>query len=95
MHLAINVYLDGGKPGTSAGFDIKERSRSACGGDFWLSPTAGEGGGVDIEFFLTRDAMLEWKLRKTWLPLKMHKQGRGVIGKDGSHSSTKDLWVSY
>ena len=34
MHLAINVYLDGGKPGTFAGFEIKERSRSACCGDF-------------------------------------------------------------
>ena len=53
------------------------------------------GGGADIEFFPTRDAMLEWKLRKTWLSLKMHKQGRWVIGKDGSHSSNKDLWVSY
>ena len=37
------------------------------------------GRGRDIEFSLTRDAMLEWKLRKTWLPLKLHKQGgRGV-----------------
>ena len=36
MHLAINVYLDGGKPGTSAGFDIKERSRSA-NGTMWRS----------------------------------------------------------
>ena len=34
MHLAINAYLDGGKPGTFAGFEIKERSRSACCGDF-------------------------------------------------------------
>ena len=34
MHLAINVYLDGGKPGTFAGFEIKERSRSACCGNF-------------------------------------------------------------
>ena len=24
MYLAINVYLDGGKPGTSGGFNIKE-----------------------------------------------------------------------
>ena len=32
-------------------------------------------GGRDIEFSLTRDAMLEWKLRKTWLALKLHKQG--------------------
>ena len=45
MHLAINVYLDGGKPGTFAGFEIKERTRSACCGDFWLSPIAGGGGG--------------------------------------------------
>ena len=56
-------------------------------------------GGGGIEFSLTRDAMLEWKLRKTWLPLKLHKQLGGggglVIGKDGSHSSNKDLWVSY
>ena len=28
MHLAINVYLDGGKPGTFAGFEIKERQVS-------------------------------------------------------------------
>jgi len=34
MYLATNVYLDGGKPGTFAGFDIKEQSRSACGGQF-------------------------------------------------------------
>ena len=34
MHLAIAVYLNGGKPGTFAGFEIKERSRSACCGDF-------------------------------------------------------------
>ena len=60
-------------------------------------------GGGGIEFSLTRDAMLEWKLRKTWLPLKLHKQagwggeegGGLVIAKDGSHSSNKDLWVSY
>ena len=50
--------------------------------------------------------MLEWKLRKTWLPLKLHKQAGGgggggggvsglVIAKYGSHSSNKDLWVSY
>ena len=59
-------------------------------------------GGGGIEFSLTRDAMLEWKLRKTWLPLKLHKQAGGggergglVIAKDGSHSSNKDLWVSY
>ena len=26
MHVAINVYLDGGKPGTSGGFDVKEVS---------------------------------------------------------------------
>ena len=57
-------------------------------------------GGGGIEFSLTRDAMLEWKLRKTWLPLKLHKQAGGkrgglVIAKDGSHSSNNDLWVSY
>ena len=34
MYLAINVYQDGGKPGTFAGFDVKELSRSACGGHF-------------------------------------------------------------
>ena len=34
MHLGINVYLDGGKLGTFAGFEIKERSRSACCGEF-------------------------------------------------------------
>ena len=73
MHLAIAVYLDGGKPGTFAGFEIKERSRSACCGDFWLSPIAGGAEGEDIEFSLTRDAMFEWKLRKTWLPVKLHK----------------------
>ena len=31
------------------------------------------GGGGDIEFSLTRDAVLEWKRRKTWLPVKLHK----------------------
>ena len=55
-------------------------------------------GGGGIEFSVTRDAMLEWKLRKTWLPLKLHKQaggGGGGMAKDCSQSSNKDLWVSY
>ena len=72
MHLAINVYLDGGKPGTSGGFDIKEVS--LWWGLLTIANCWGEGG---KEFSLTRDAMLEWKLRNTWLPLKLHKQGRG------------------
>ena len=40
-------------------------------------------GGGGIEFSLTRNAMLEWKLRKTWLPLKLHKQGEGGRGGGG------------
>ena len=95
MHLAINVYLDGGKPDTCAGFDMTEVSL------LWrLLIIASCWGGGGIEFSLTRDAMLEWKLRKSWLPLKLHKQagrrgGGVVIAKDGSHSSNKDLWISY
>ena len=73
MHLAINVYLDGGKPGTFSRFEIKERSRSACCGETFDYRQLLGGGGGDIEFSLTRDAMLEWKLRKTWLPVKLHK----------------------
>ena len=69
MHLAINVYLDGGKPDTCAGFDMTEVSL------LWrLLIIASCWGGGGIEFSLTRDAMLEWKLRKSWLPLKLHKQ---------------------
>ena len=34
----------------------------------------GRGAG-DTEFSPTRDAILEWKPRKTWLPLKLHKKG--------------------
>ena len=55
MHLAIKVYLDGGKPGTSGGFNIKEVSlwcRLLIITNCW--------GGGGIEFSLTRDAMLEW-----------------------------------
>ena len=48
------------------------QSKSACDEHFWLSPTAGVG---------TRN--LEWKLRKTWLPLQLHKQGVVI---------TKDAW---
>ena len=32
-------------------------------------------GGGGIEFSLTKDATLEWKLKKTWLPLQLHKKG--------------------
>ena len=41
---------------------------------------------------------MDYKLRKTWLPLQLHKQregGGGVITKDGSYSSHQGLWVSY
>ena len=44
------------------------KSKSARGDHFWLSPDAG---------VKTRD--LEWKLRKTWLPLQLHKQGGGGL----------------
>ena len=46
-------------------------------------------GGGGIEFSLTRDAMLEWKLRKTWLPLKLHKQAGGGGGGGGGGDSQK------
>ena len=53
--IAINVYLDGGKPGTSGGFNIKEVSL------WWrLLTIANCWDRIDIEFSLTRDTILEW-----------------------------------
>ena len=53
--IAITVYLDGGKPGTSGGFNIKEVSL------WWrLLTIANCWDRIDIEFSLTRDTILEW-----------------------------------
>ena len=62
MHLAINVYLDGGKPDTSGRFNIKEVS-------LWcrLLTIANCWDQINIEFSLTSNTILEWKLRKTIL----------------------------
>ena len=54
MHLAINVYLDGGKPDTSGRFNIKEVSlwcRLLTIDNCWDQ--------INIEFCLTRDTILE------------------------------------
>ena len=62
MHLAINVYLDEGKPGTSGGTDIRHASQPVVETfDYCQYYTQGVG-----TFFLTRDAILEWTLRKPW-----------------------------
>ena len=74
MHLriAVNVYLDGGKPGISAGFDIKEVSLvetfdycQLLGSGYCILSNQGCHFGMESL----------WKLRKTWLPLQLHKQG--------------------
>ena len=62
--IAINVYLDGGKPGTSGGFNIKEVSL------WWrLLTIANWWDQIDIEFSLTRDNILEWKLQRKTTPV--------------------------
>ena len=61
MHLAINVYLDGGKPDTCAGFDMTEVSL------WWrllIIANCLGGGGGGFKFSLTRDAMLELEAEK-------------------------------
>ena len=62
--MAITVCLDGGKPGTSGGFNIKEVSL------WWrLLTIANWWDQIDIEFSLTRDTILEWKLQRKTTPV--------------------------
>ena len=87
LHIAVNVYLDGGKLSTSVGFHIKDASL------WWRVLIIANCWDEGIEFSSTKDATLEWKLRKS---PGYHSSciSTRLITKDGSHSSYKDLWVS-
>ena len=88
LHIVVSVYLDGGKLGTSAGFDIKEAS--LWWGVLIIANCWGEGA---LNFLWPR--MPLWN--GSWKRPGYHSSciRRGLITKGGSHSSHKDLWVSY
>ena len=85
LHIAFNVYLDGEKPGISAGFDIKEVSLVETS----LLPIAGE-----WTLHFVQSGMPFWNGSCERPGYHSNCISRGLINKDSSHCSHNDLWVS-